>query len=274
VIYVEIVIVGNEVLLGHTQDTNSSYLCRVMRGRGGLVRHVAVVRDEIDAIADALKASLERDADLIFTCGGLGPTDDDLTLGGIAAATASRLELNQSAVDFVKSQYKKLASEGFVSSAQMNEHRLKMARLPAGALAVENPIGSAPAVTLQTGDSWIVALPGVPAELKAIVEGPLQPLLEEVLGTAGYCEREIVVACGDESQLAPLLREVAAAHPEVYVKSHASHFGRDVRFRVVLSASASSAEQTYRLVQAASADAVRTFRQAGLESSEEPSADM
>jgi molybdopterin-biosynthesis enzyme MoeA-like protein len=178
--------------------------------------------------------------------------------------------LNQSAVDFIERRYKELASAGFVTTAEMNEERLKMARLPANALALENPIGSAPAVIVQTGNSRIVALPGVPAELKAIVEGPLRPLLDEVMGVGGYHEREIVVACGDESQLAPLLREVAAAHPNVYVKSHASHFGLDVRFRVILSASASSAEETYRLVEAASADAVRTFRTAGIETSEQP----
>ena len=74
VVNVEIIVIGNELLLGLVQDTNSNYLCRVLRGMGGRVRRVAVVRDEADAIADETRASLARHTDLLFTCGGLGPT--------------------------------------------------------------------------------------------------------------------------------------------------------------------------------------------------------
>ncbi|MFY9610874.1 MAG: molybdopterin-binding protein [Blastocatellia bacterium] len=274
VISVEILIIGNEVLLGQVQDTNSNYLCRVIRGRGGLVRQIAVVRDEIDAIADAVKASRGRRAGLIFTCGGLGPTDEDLTLAGIAKGTGRKLESNQPARDFIESRYAELASAGFVESSEMTEARLKMALLPAGAVAVDNPIGSAPAVTLQAGDSRIVALPGVPDELKAIVEGPLQALLHEIFGPGCYREREITVACGDESQLAPVLREVTAAHPNVYIKSRASHFGQDVRFRVIVSASASSAEKANRLIEAASGEVCRLFQKVGIGCTAQPAEDL
>src|SRR5215471_8568164 len=92
VVNVEITVVGNEVLLGMVQDTNSNYLCRVVRGMGGRVRRVAVVRDDGEAIADEIRASLARRADLVFTCGGLGPTDDDLTLSAIAEALNQRIE--------------------------------------------------------------------------------------------------------------------------------------------------------------------------------------
>ena len=99
---VEILTIGNEILLGIIEDTNSNYLCRVIRGMGGRVRRIAVLRDEIDAIAGEVKASLERRSELIFTCGGLGPTDDDLTLAAISQATARKLEVNPSAQEFVE----------------------------------------------------------------------------------------------------------------------------------------------------------------------------
>src|SRR6185503_8722142 len=83
VLSAEIIVVGNEVLLGLVQDTNSNYLCRVIRGSGGCVRHVAVVGDEAGVIATELNLSLTRKANLIVTCGGLGPTEDDLTLAAI-----------------------------------------------------------------------------------------------------------------------------------------------------------------------------------------------
>ncbi len=256
---VEILTIGNEILLGIIEDTNSNYLCRVIRGMGGRVRRIAVLRDEIEAIAGEVKASLERRSELIFTCGGLGPTDDDLTLAAISQATARKLEVNPSAQEFVERRYRELASQGYVSSAEMSEARLKMARLPEGARAVENPVGAAPAVVVEVNDTRIVSLPGVPAELKAIVEGPLQDLLARTFGRGSYREREITVGCGDESELAPALRRVAFLHPEVYIKSRASRFGPDVWLRIVISASATSAEEAGRMIESAASDLTRTL---------------
>ena len=264
VVNVEIVIIGNEVLLGLVQDTNSNYLCRVVHGVGGRVRHIAVVRDEADAIADEISAALARHTDLLFTCGGLGPTDDDLTLAAIAQALNLQLEINPAARAFVERRYTELAAQGYVSNAALTEARLKMARLPAGARIIDNPIGAAPAMTLMARATRLVALPGVPGELKAIVEGPLQALLKERFGRGSYREREVMVECGDESKLAPALRQVVAAHPEVYIKSRASHFGRDVMFRITVSASAESAEAADRLIVAASDDLSSAFAQAGI----------
>ncbi|HKP13700.1 MAG TPA: molybdopterin-binding protein [Blastocatellia bacterium] len=264
VVNVEIIVIGNELLLGLVQDTNSNYLCRVLRGMGGRVRRVAVLRDEADAIADEVRASLARHTDLLFTCGGLGPTDDDLTLAAIAQALGRRLEINAAARAFVERRYAELAAQGYVSSAAMTEALLKMARLPEGARIIDNPLGAAPAVAITTDAARAVALPGVPAELKAIVEGPLQALLKELFGRGSYREREVLVECGDESRLAPALREVVAAHPEVYIKSRASHFGRGVTFRITLSASAESGEAAERMIVAASDDLSRAFAQAGI----------
>jgi nicotinamide-nucleotide amidase len=264
VVNVEIVTIGNEVLLGFVQDTNSNYLCRVVRGMGGRVRRIAIVRDEINAIAEEISASLARRTDIIFTCGGLGPTDDDLTVSGVAEATHRELELNPAARDFIQRRYQQLAKTGYVANAAMTESRLKMARLPQLAVVIENPLGAAPAMAVAAGSSRIVSLPGVPSELKSIVEGPLQALLNEVFGRGSYREREMVVDCGDESVLAPALRRVAAAHPEVYIKSRASHFGRDVMFRILVSASAASSQEAEQMIERASADLTRAFRDAGI----------
>ncbi|HJQ71434.1 MAG TPA: molybdopterin-binding protein [Blastocatellia bacterium] len=261
---VEIIAIGNEILLGLVQDTNSNYLCRVVRGMGGRVCHITIVRDEIAAIAEELKASMNRRADLIFTCGGLGPTDDDLTLAAVAVALDRQLVVDTTARKLVERKYSELARAGYVASASMTDERLKMARLPEGSRAVENSVGAAPAVLLEVGRSRIVSLPGVPAELKAIVEGPLQGLLGEVFGRGSYREREVTVECNDESQLAPALRQVAAANPDVYIKSRASHFGADVTFRVMLSASATSAEKADQMIDHASADLASALTNSGI----------
>lgn len=261
---VEILTIGNEILLGLVEDTNSSYLCRVVRGMGGRVRRIAVLRDEIDAIADEIKASLARGSELIFTCGGLGPTDDDLTLAAVAKATGRELFLDAIASEFVESRYRELASQGHVSTAEMSEPRLKMARLPEGGKPIRNPVGAAPAVIVENSKSRVISLPGVPAELIGFIEGPLQEILADVFGHGSYREREIIVECGDESELAPALRKVASLYPEVYLKSRASHFGPDVKFRILISASGKSDSEAGEMVERAASDLMATLSEAGI----------
>lgn len=260
----EILIVGNEILLGLIEDTNSNYLCRLVRGMGGRVRQITVVPDEIDAVAEALRVSLNRSPEMIFTCGGLGPTDDDLTLAGLAKSIGRKLEVNPDAKEFVERRYRDLESQGHVSSVEMTAARLKMATLPEGASPIENPVGAAPAVLIDFNETRILSLPGVPAEMKAVVEGPLQSLLTAVFGTASYGERELVVSCGDESELAPILRHVADMNPGVYIKSRAKEFGADPRFRILISSSGPSAEEADRLIEKAASDLTHLLRDAGI----------
>lgn len=262
---VEILTIGNEILLGLVQDTNSNYLCRVVRGMGGRVRHIAIVRDEINEIAIGISDSVARGADLIFTCGGLGPTDDDVTMAAVAKASACALTINTSAREFVERRYRELASQGYVADALMNESRLKMARLPERAEPIENSIGVAPAAIIRINNARVISLPGVPAELKGIVEGALQSVLTEVFGYGSYRERELIVDCGDESQLAPLLRQIASIHPEVYIKSRASHFGANVKFRILLSASAARGDEADLMIESAASDLLRMLRDSDIQ---------
>ena len=264
VLSAEIIIVGNEVLMGLVQDTNSNYLCRAIRGAGGSVRHIAVVADENDAVAAEISFSLARNADLIITCGGLGPTDDDLTLAAIANACGLPLVSDAAAVDFILRRYSELTAQGFVASDEMTDARLKMARFPEGGQMIHNPVGTAPAVMLTVGESRILSLPGVPAEMKGMIEGPLQGFLPGLFGGGAYIEEELSVRCGDESALAPLLRAVANAHPGVYVKSHAGLFGAALKFRVTLSATSASAREARDLIERAREDLLRELADAGL----------
>jgi len=261
----EIIVIGDEVLSGLVQDTNSNYLCRVIRGIGGTVRHISIVPDKAGEIAIEINAARERETAVIFTCGGLGPTDDDRTLEGVSNALGRTLVLNIAARRFVEDRYRQFFESGYVASAELDEHRLKMARLPEGSTPIDNPMGAAPAVLSVAGGSRIVSLPGVPAELHAIVEGPLEEFLNEVFGRGSYREREVIVDCGDESVLAPWLKQLADGHPSVYVKSHASRFGMDVSFRITLSTSAASSDEAENSIDRAAADLTRVLRAAGIQ---------
>jgi molybdenum cofactor synthesis domain-containing protein len=242
---IEILAIGNEILLGDVQDTNSHYLCRLFTGRGARVRRVAQVRDEVEAIAQELREALQRGTDLLMITGGLGPTDDDLTLRAIAEGLGRPLQEDAAAIALLEKRYQDLAEQGWLGDTRLTPPRRKMAFLPAGGEALPNPVGTAPGVLLREGGCAIVCLPGVPDEMRGIVEGPLARVLDGMLGPGTYDEWTVIVQAG-EAMLAPHLRQVAAAHPEVYIKSHAQRLPRSqgpLRVRVTLSLAGRSAEE-------------------------------
>jgi molybdenum cofactor synthesis domain-containing protein len=87
---VEILVIGNEILIGDIQDTNTSWLCRMINSRGGHVSRAAMLRDDLDVVAAEVRLALGRGPDVIFTSGGLGPTADDLTLAAVPRVPACR----------------------------------------------------------------------------------------------------------------------------------------------------------------------------------------
>jgi len=261
---IEIIAIGNELLLGDVLDTNSNWLCRKLTGLGGRMRRVVQVRDEQEAIAAEIQGALQRETDLLLTTGGLGPTDDDLTLQAVALALGRPLVEHPEALAIVARRYGELAALGHVSDAALTPARRKMAQLPAEGEPLFNPVGTAPPVLLRQGKTVLVCLPGVPAELKGIFEGPLTPLLQGLFGATSYAEWAAITDCGDESRLAPLLRRVVAGHRDVYVKSRAQHYGSGVKLRVTLSRAGSSADEVQAGLQAALADLQSTLAEAGI----------
>ena len=260
---VEIVSAGNEVLIGDVVDTNSNWLCARVTALGGSVRRTVMVRDEVEAIAAELRGALSRRPALIFTVGGLGPTEDDLTLAGVALGLGVEIELNAEAERLVAAKYAEFHARGYVPFAEMNESRRKMARLPAGAVPIVNPIGGAPAVLCERVGTAIVSLPGVPGELMAIVDDSLGTVFARVFGTAHYEERSLVVSLQDESAIADLLCRAQAEHPDVYVKSRAKVLGSTPVIRVTLSARGADEARVDQLLAAAAARLIVQITAAG-----------
>lgn len=248
---VEIVVTGNELLQGDVLDTNTNWICRRITALGGRVERAVIVRDDMEAIVREIRSCLERSARLIITIGGMGPTQDDMTVAAVAAATHRSLILHPEALEMVRRQYERFAREGAVDDPTITPAREKMALLPEGATPLDNPVGAAPGVFLEMDSSVIVCLPGVPAELKGIFEGALQPALQRLFGESAFLEKLALVNCKDESVLAPVLKAVAEKHPDVYLKSRAQRFGSDVRFRVTLSTTGRSREMADQRIAAA-----------------------
>jgi molybdenum cofactor synthesis domain-containing protein len=232
---VEIVSAGNEVLIGDVLDTNTNWLCVKVTGLGGLVRRTVMLRDDVETIAAEIRGALERRPALIFTVGGLGPTSDDRTLEGVALGLGVQRALHAEAEFMVARSYREFYERGFVPFPELNDARRKMARLPAGARPLDNPIGGAPGVLVERNGTSIVSLPGVPDELKAIVEQSLDDVFSRLFGSAHYEERSLVVQLQDESAIADILRQAEREHPAVYVKSRAKLLGSEPVIRITLS---------------------------------------
>lgn len=251
---VEILIIGNEVLAGNVLDSNSNWLCQQVSARGGQVRRITVLRDDPAEIKDGLLGALARQPELVLTCGGLGPTQDDLTVAAIGEALGRPVREDAAAYEMIRKLYAWLYERGEVSTPEMLPARAKMAQMPAGAEPLQNQAGAAPGVLLTHAGVTIVSLPGVPAEMKDIFTNSLLPRLSGILPELAYAERTIKTLVWDESILAPAVDGVAARHPRVYVKSRAQVYGSGVADFVTLAARGMDAAEVARLLDAAEAD--------------------
>ena len=170
----EILTIGTEILLGEIVDTNTRHIALTLRDLGVDLYRTVTIGDNLERIATAIRESVQRN-DIVITTGGLGPTVDDPTRGAVARAlaleTEFREELWQQVVDAVARYGRKPA-----------ENQKRQAIVPAGAIAVRNPVGTAPAFIVETGHTAVISLPGVPNEMEHILHESIIPYLQKRFG--------------------------------------------------------------------------------------------
>ncbi len=216
----EIICIGNELLIGKTSNTNATWLAKSVTSLGLPVTRIAVVEDDVDEIAGTIREALARKPKLIITTGGLGPTFDDKTLEGIAKALGRRLEVNANALRMVRTKYEAYLKQRKSEKIELTRPRVKMATLPRGAWPLPNPIGTAPGVMVKAEGTMIVALPGVPPEMEAIFVDSLTKIIKNEAGRRAFFEMSIYAEGIMESTLAPLTEQAMHDNPCVYIKSH------------------------------------------------------
>lgn len=207
----EILCVGSELLLGQIIDTNAPYIAGQLARVGVDLHRKQTAGDNLDRIADCICGSLQR-AEVLVVTGGLGPTTDDLTREAIAQALGVELEYHE-----------ELAAELRAFFARRNyaisETTLRQAYLPQGAVAIPNPVGTAPGVRWEHKGQFIFAVPGVPREMRAMVDGSIVPaLLENLEGERQIIVSRVLRAFGiGESALADPLEDIltTATNPTV-----------------------------------------------------------
>jgi molybdenum cofactor synthesis domain-containing protein len=204
-----LVVVGDEILSGRTHDANIAQVASWLEVQGIRLAEVRVVPDVVERIAAAVN-DLRSAHDYLFTTGGIGPTHDDITVDGVAAALGVPVVIHPRAQAILEAYY---AGRG-----GMNEGRLRMARVPEGAELIENRMSGAPGIAV--GNVRMMAgVPAICAQMLDALTGTLEggaPLLSETLG--GWIQ---------ESEVAGLLRAVEQAHEGCQIGSYP--FFRDGR---------------------------------------------
>ena len=241
-IQVELLVVGEEVLSGATLDTNSGDVARALRASGLGVARAAIVGDRPADIRDAARAALER-AHVLVVTGGLGPTPDDCTKEALAELFADALELDAATLEEIRARF---AARGIV----MPESNRKQAFLPQSARKIPNPVGSAPGVHWVRADAEVFLLPGVPAEMRAMLATYVVPRLRELVPGAAIRAAEFRTTGIAESAVVDKLRDVLARDAACAWGFYAGPQGVDVRVQQAESGGAGF-ESTCNAVRAA-----------------------
>ncbi len=212
----EIVSVGTEHLLGQIVDTNAQYLCTLLATLGIAVYYRSTVGDNVARVQEVFANALRR-VDLVVSTGGLGPTDDDLTVAAVADLLGLPLERNEEAWAHVQEFFRR-------RNRPLTGQQTKQAMLPRGARMVPNTRGSAPGVIVEHEGKTLVFTPGVPREMKGMVEDYVVPYLR-ARGLAGgeVIQSRIIRIVGlGESLVEERLRDLmrASANPTIAPYAH------------------------------------------------------
>ena len=166
----EIITIGTELLLGEIQDTNTSYIAKILNSAGIDIYHASMIGDNEERIALEIRAAIDR-ADIVITTGGLGPTIDDPTRNAVALAFNRETEFKPELWDQILTRFK-------AYGRNPSENNKRQAFIPVGAVAIPNPVGTAPAFYIEQNNRIVFSLPGVPSEMKTLLNSDVMPIIK------------------------------------------------------------------------------------------------
>ena len=238
----EIFAIGDELCYGRVYDTNSFWLADQLTRRGVLVQRIMCLRDNKSEICSSLRSSLEKSPRFIMITGGLGPTQDDLSLSAIA-------ELSGKSIVASELVLRVMSERRMIPLDLFNASQLKMMSTLEGAECLPNPLGWAPLTILELDDSTIISMPGPPKETKACFNEHLAKRIEDATGFRSYGRRVRVTMF--ESDLAPLVEETAKTFKGIYVKPLVADSTREQGLLVEVLAFDCSEEECHQKCDAA-----------------------
>ncbi|HEV2490578.1 MAG TPA: competence/damage-inducible protein A [Candidatus Acidoferrales bacterium] len=202
----EIIAVGSELLTPYRLDTNSLFLTAELNKLGIRVLRKTVVGDDREHLRDAFRMGIER-ADIVISCGGLGPTEDDLTRETVAELLGRSLKRNDEILGGIQERFRKFGRA-------MPEINARQAMVPEGAVALENSRGTAPGLWLEAGDKLIILLPGPPTELQGVFQKEIKPRLARRSGKLRLYTRDLRVTGLTESDTEQRVAPIYTQYPQ------------------------------------------------------------
>lgn len=234
-----VLLIGNELLSGRTQDTNLAYMAKGLSAHGIQLRQARIIPDEPSEIVDTVN-TMRAAYTYVFTTGGIGPTHDDITADCIASAFGAGIDINLEAKQRLLDYWDKRGIEP-------NDDRLRMARIPNGAELIDNPISAAPGFRLDN----VYVMAGVPKIMQAMFDSIL-PALQR-----GPVIDSVSVLCDlGEGTIAAPLRELQSRFPLVDLGSYPGKMPGDLssqqqkKFSVTLVARSSDQDELVKVEQA------------------------
>ena len=210
-------VIGDEVLSGRTEDKNINFIAKRCDNIGVSVNEVRIIPDDKETIKNTVLECYKK-FDYIFTTGGIGPTHDDITTESIASAFNLDVQINPEALKRLKDHYKK-------SNVELNDARIKMAKIPKGAKLIDNPVSSAPGFIVEN----IYVLPGVPKILQAMFKN----LEDEIKGITNMVSKNIIVY-SPEGEIADFLESIQNEFADISIGSYPYFRPPDVGTNIVL----------------------------------------
>ena len=220
----ELITIGDELLYGHTIDTNAAFIGEKLAEAGiDLIYHTTVA-DNDENMLNAIATAMNR-VNLIITTGGLGPTHDDITKKVICKYFKRQLVFHE---DVLKALQEKYAKMGIVM-APINQNQ---ALLPQGARLLDNPIGSALGIVFEESGKTFIAMPGVPSEMELMATGQLIPLLKEKIGKSVIIHRKLRTIGVPESVIFEKVKDLIDDKSKISIAFLPSPRGVDVRLTI------------------------------------------
>ena len=213
---VEIIATGDELIYGRILDTNSNWIAKRVAEMGARLRRVTMIGDEPALIGSTLQEALKRDAHFIIFSGGLGPSQDDLTVDSIGISLNRETRIDEEGAVKIEAVYRK---RGIIDEDAINRGR-RMARILEGSSAMQNPVGFSVGMQIDIGGKTICTLPGVPSELKGMFDAHIAPMIMNQTSTVFAARTYNITMIWKD--FFPLYRQIQEEYPDVYIKNAAT----------------------------------------------------
>jgi len=235
----EIIAIGDEILIGQIVDTNSQWIAKELNSIGVSIRQVKAIQDDEKLIEKAIGEAIDSPVQIIILTGGLGPTKDDVTKQAICNYFSGKMRMDQDVLEANKALFKKF-------NYDFTEVIKKQAEIPSNAISLINNLGTAPGLWISNCHQVIIALPGVPTEMKGLMLDKVIPRLKDSYLLPHIVHRTLMTYGMGESKVAAIISAWEEQLPSAIKLAYLPSFGK---LRLRLSAKSNDKESIEKLVE-------------------------